>query len=307
MVVIPWRVSAGAAGLTLGQFIDESYAPWVRANRPRTAANSLDKLQRHFGTWFAEPLSAITVERLELWKGRRMSGGCKPVTLLRDLFTLSSVLTRAVRMEKLAANPIRKVEKPRIDRGPKVRFLDAAEESRLRFALRARDAQLRLVRTSANRRRMVRRENVLPPLLHFGDHLTPAVLLSMNTGLRLGETLKLRWKNVHLDRRWLTVEGREAKSRQTRHVPLNAEAVTRSDSMARTVRIPGTSLQCHPKFQDSLVASAGARRHTELPLARFTSPLRLATRPSGCTAEYGARSAWTQLGGDVAALCPSRA
>jgi integrase len=67
---------------------------------------------------------------------------------------------------------------------------------------------------------------LLPPLPHFGDHLTPAVLLSMNTGLRLGEMLKLRWKNVHLDRCWLTVEGREAKSRQTRHVPLNAEAVS---------------------------------------------------------------------------------
>jgi len=47
----------------------------------------------------------------------------------------------------------------------------------------------------------------------------------MNTGLRLGEMLKLRWNNVHFDRRWLTVEGREAKSRQTRHVPLNDEAM----------------------------------------------------------------------------------
>jgi integrase len=211
-------------GLTLGQFIDESYDPWVRANRPRSAANSLDKLQRHFGTWYAEPLSAITVERLELWKGRRLNGGCKPTTLLRDLFTLSSVLTRAVRMGKLAANPIRKVEKPRIDRRPKIRFLDAAEESRLRSTLRDRDAQMRLVRSSADRRRLARREDLLPPLPHFGDHLTPAVLLSMNTGLRLGELLKLRWNNVHFDRRWLTVEGREAKSRQTRHVPLNAEA-----------------------------------------------------------------------------------
>jgi integrase len=66
---------------------------------------------------------------------------------------------------------------------------------------------------------------LLPPLPHFGDHLTPAVLLSINTGLRLGELLKLRWENVQLDRCWLTVEGREAKSRQTRHVPLNVEAV----------------------------------------------------------------------------------
>jgi len=128
-------------------------------------------------------------------------------------------------MGTLAANPIRKVEKPRIDRRPKIRFLDAGEESRLRSTLRDRDAQMRLVRASANRRRLARREDLLPPLPHFGDHLTPAILLSMNTGLRLGELLKLRWTNVHFDRRWLTVEGRDANSRQTRRVPLNAEAV----------------------------------------------------------------------------------
>ncbi len=62
--------------------------------------------------------------------------------------------------------------------------------------------------------------------MHFGDHLTPAVLLSMNTGLRRGEVLKLRWVSVDFPRRFLTVEGRNAKNRQTRHVPLNDEAVS---------------------------------------------------------------------------------
>jgi hypothetical protein len=79
----PLEGLAGIVGLTLGQFIDESYAPWVKSNRPRTAANSLGKLQRHFGTWYAGPLSAITVERLELWKGRRLNAGCKPTTVNR--------------------------------------------------------------------------------------------------------------------------------------------------------------------------------------------------------------------------------
>ncbi len=70
-----------------------------------------------------------------------------------------------------------------------------------------------------------RHENLLPPLIHFGDHLTPAVLLSMNTGLRRGEVLKLRWGSVDFNRRLITVEGRNAKNRQTRHVPLNEEAM----------------------------------------------------------------------------------
>jgi integrase len=48
----------------------------------------------------------------------------------------------------------------------------------------------------------------------------------MNTGLRRGEVLKLRWSCVDFNRRLLTVEGRNAKNRQTRDVPLNKEAMS---------------------------------------------------------------------------------
>jgi hypothetical protein len=91
---------------------------------------------------------------------------------------------------------MRHVDKPRIDRRGKVRFLDQAEESQLRNALMERDAEMRNLRTVANDRRQKRHVQLLPPLMHFGDHLTPAVLLSMNTGLRRGEVLKLRWAAV---------------------------------------------------------------------------------------------------------------
>jgi len=212
-------------GPTLGQFIDESYGPWAKANRSRTATNTLEKLNRLFGTWFSEPLTAITIERIESWKIRRVNVGCSGTTLLRDMFTLSSVLSRAVKLGKLAENPIRKVEKPRIDRRPKIRFLDDAEESRLRETLQTRDAKMRAARDAANVWRRERNLGLLPTLLHYGDHLTPAVVLSMNTGLRRGEILKLRWRSIDFARRLLTVEGPDAKSRQTRHVPLNDEAI----------------------------------------------------------------------------------
>ena len=173
----------------------------------------------------AEPLSAITVERLELWKGRRLNGGAKPTTVLRELFALSSVLTRAVRTGMLSANPIRLVEKPRFDRRPRVRFFSVEEETRLRAVLDDRDQQLIAARLSGNARLMRRGEPPLPTLPHFGDHLTPAVLLSMNTGLRMGELRRLRWDWIDVNRRWLTVDGAYAKTRQTRHIPLNEEAI----------------------------------------------------------------------------------
>jgi integrase len=212
-------------GVTLGQFIDEAYVPWVKANRPRTAANTLEKLNRLFGTWFAEPLSTITVERIESWKIRRVNTGRVATTVMRDIFTLSSVLRRAVRLGKLADNPVRWVDKPRIDRRPKIRFLDEQEESRLRKALNARDAEMREARGSANAWRQEREKKLLPSLPHFGDHLSPAVLLSMNTGLRRGELLALRWDSINFGGRILTVEGGTSKSRQTRHVALNDEAM----------------------------------------------------------------------------------
>ncbi len=81
-------------------------------------------------------------------------------------------------------------------------------------------------RESANAWRQARDRALLPPLPHFGDHLTPAVLLSMNTGLRRGELLKLRWALIDFTHQLITVGGQNAKSRQTRHVPLNNEALS---------------------------------------------------------------------------------
>jgi integrase len=222
----PMHGLLGIDGLTLGQFIEETYEPWVRANRPKTAKNSLEKLKRLYGSWFGDPLSTITIERIESLKTRRLNAGCRATTVLRDIFTLSSVLSRAVKLGRLADNPIRRVDKPRIDRMPKVRFMDDAEESRLREALQARDKQMIAARESGNEWRQAREEKLLPRLPHFGDHLTPAVLISMNTGPRRGELLKLRWRSVNFDHQLITIEGRNAKTRQTRHIPLNHEALS---------------------------------------------------------------------------------
>ena len=277
----------GGDGLTLGQFIDDTYTPWVKANRPRTAANTLEKLKRLFATWLTEPLSTITVERIESWKIQRVNAGRVATTVMRDIFTLSSVLRRAVRVGKLKDNPVRWVDKPSIDRRPKIRYLDEPEESRLRAALNARDAEMRAARESGNERRQDRHEELLPPLPHFGDHLTPAVLLSMNTGLRRGELLKLRWSSVDFDRRLLTVEGGTAKNRQTRHIPLNDEAMS---MLTRWREQSGKG----PRVFDIVTSFNTAWPHLleragiqQISLARSSSSFRLAPGSGRRAIEYG--------------------
>ncbi len=84
---------------------------------------------------------------------------------------------------------------------------------------------MRDARESANVRHQERNEKLLPSRSHYGDHLTPAVLLSMNTGLRRGELLALRWESIDFGLQLLTVDGGTAKNRQTRHVALNESAI----------------------------------------------------------------------------------
>ena len=210
---------------TFERFLEDQFAPWLRAEKPNSAERTLQRIKTCFGDWYAKPLTDITVERIEHWRVGRLRSGTEPTTVLRDVMTLSGVLTRAVKLDKLTANPVRRVERPRIDRTPKVRYLDPAEEKRLRAALIERDNEMREARASANRWREAREEDPLPPLRYYGDHLTPAVLLSVNTGVRRGELLALRWPNVDLKGKQITIEGSTAKSAQTRHVPLNDEAV----------------------------------------------------------------------------------
>lgn len=225
----------GSAKLTLGEFIGSeeegsdgslaTYRRWLLANRPKSAERTLQRLETCFGEWYHRSLSEITVERIETWRSKKLAAGRSPTTVLRDVMTLSGALRLAVRMKKIGENPVRDVEKPSIDRAPKVRFLDAAEEQRLRAALRERDAGMQAARESANRWRRQRHQESLPALPHFGDHLSAAVLVSMHTGLRRGELLALHWSAVDFKIKQITIEGATAKNQQTRFIRLNTEAL----------------------------------------------------------------------------------
>lgn len=114
----------------------------------------------------------------------------------------------------------------KVDPHPRVRYLSAEEEHRLRTVLASRDARMHAARNRGNDCRQERGYAVLPSLDQhtYGDHLTPMVLLTLNTGLRRGELFNLRWQDLDAHAKTLTVEGSSAKSGQTRHIPLNQEA-----------------------------------------------------------------------------------
>ena len=210
---------------TLEAFLDGDYATWARANQ-RAHVQNLARLRTAFKGLLSRKLDAVTALDIERWRGGQVDRGLSHETINRDISSIKACLNRAVDWEVLDRNPLEKVKKARTDDRIKVRYLTEVEENRLRAALDAREERRRSERDSANAWRKSRKQGLLPDLrdVLFTDHLKPLVLLSINTGARRGELFDLCWENVDIDRRILTVSGATAKSKRTRHIPLNKEA-----------------------------------------------------------------------------------
>ncbi|MDQ1118905.1 MULTISPECIES: tyrosine-type recombinase/integrase [Pseudoxanthomonas] len=221
--------------ITLRAFLDNHYAPWIKTELKR-ADDTLRRIEQAFAALLPMTLTDIDAKVIERWWLKRLSDTIQPgskqtiskATASRNLATLRSAMSKAVKWGMLETNPVTnaalKVAKPR----SVVRFLSTAEEHRLRSALTARDNAHAAARKSANQWRTARKRALLPeaPEGAFADHLTPIVLLAMNTGLRKGELLSLNWSDINLQARMLTVRAEHAKSGKQRHVPLNNEAMS---------------------------------------------------------------------------------
>lgn len=209
----------GETNTTLRQFIENTWTEWAQAKRRKTWRNTLSQVQLHFSPWFDLPLGSITTEMIDTHMTKRLAQGAKASSVRRDTDALAGMLTQAVKRGLITVSPMKKVEKPKLDRNPKVRFLSVDEERRLRATLAERDAAKIAARDNANKSRGYKNRPKLPTLLHFGDHLTVAVLLSLLTGMRKGELLRLRWSDIS---KVITLE--ETKGVDTRHQPIVPEA-----------------------------------------------------------------------------------
>jgi len=120
-------------------------------------------------------LTELTPDAVQQFYGEQVGKGLAVQTVLHQHRILSAALKRAVRVGKLAWNPIDRVDPPRIREKHKPNAIDAAETV-----------------------------EVLG-LLEGGELYVPA-LLAVRAGLRRGEVLALRWSDVDLDGCRLRVE-----------------------------------------------------------------------------------------------------
>ena len=119
-------------------------------------------LARHLGD---QPLDRVQPDHIERFIATMRRQGTKPKTINNAITLLGQVFDHGVRKGWCASNPVRQVDRPTIEQGNEIRFLDQAELEAL-----PRSTDIPTDRT--------------------------LFLVAAMTGLRQGELLALRWRDV---------------------------------------------------------------------------------------------------------------
>ncbi|MCX5835147.1 MAG: tyrosine-type recombinase/integrase [Deltaproteobacteria bacterium] len=165
--------------------------------------NSLKHLSRFFG---GKRISDISPFLIEKYKMTRQAEKAAPGTINRELGCLRHMLNIAIKWGKAQANPFGKVRFLKEPKG-KDRILSPEEESVLMEAIRTG---------------------------HKAGHLAPIVITALNTGMRKGEILNLKWGNVDFPERYITVEG--TKNGEIRKIPMNKVLTSTLKNVKRASR-----------------------------------------------------------------------
>jgi site-specific recombinase XerD len=223
------REARAKSQVNLNKFVEADYGDWLKINRKSGRATAA-RLKSAFSSSLGKRyLGDLTPARVEAWRSRRMGKGILPQTINRDVAALRACLAKAKEWGLLDVHPLAELKPLKVADDRRVRYLSKAEEKRLRGALSNRDEEQRKKRRSYNKWCYERNRPMLPEIPEdaYADYLTPAVLVSLNTGLRRSELFGLQWCNVRLKSKnpMLTVAAATAKGSKSRHVPLNQEAL----------------------------------------------------------------------------------
>lgn len=205
---------------SLEVFLKNRYFPWIKGHLTHPSAQE-KYLKVHFGCWFSFPLTNLNKRLLDDWRTKRLKAGTSASTVNRNVAAIRSVLSKAVEWEVIDHLPLAGLKPLKTDKGKPIRTLSTNERTRLLKALEDRDLGLKRKRSSFNVWRKKRGYNLFPELVHYGDHLTPIVLMAYHTGMRRGEIFSLQWSDIDYTRKRLVLRGETTKSSQTRIIPIN--------------------------------------------------------------------------------------
>lgn len=201
-VVIPDELLRNDGGNAMEKsetlFVDfaDEYLKYVETNLSNKSLANAKRVMKHFKKHFeGKKLSEIAPESIERYKHIREEKGVKRTTINMDIRSLKAAIQVAVDMNYLPSNPIK---------GVKNMFVDPM---RARPITKEEFSQLLNI--------------IEEPWLYW------IILFAVSTGLRRGEILNLKWKDVDQNLHTITIQSCEeyrVKNGKTRVLPLNVYA-----------------------------------------------------------------------------------
>jgi integrase len=152
-------------------------------------------------------LLAIKPSDIEDYKVKRKAEGVSGGTVNRELAALKRMFNLAIKWSAAKKNPVNQVDFLEEPPG-RTRFLTEEEAGRL--------------------------------IDSCAEHLKPIVITALNTGMRLGEILGLKWEGVHIEHVIKPyIELRVTKNNESRNIPLNEDMVALLRELRNQSQISG--------------------------------------------------------------------
>ena len=190
---------------TLGELIDRyiiEVSPTKRGCKDEIIR--LKAMKRHSIAHLS--MASLTSKAVAHYRDERLSV-CKPSTVIRDLASLSSLINHSRREWGIAiTNPVAQIRKPSAPNG-RERILSSEEEARLMEGLE--------------------------PTGRKSPYMKPLCLLALETAMRRGELLALRWTDINWSQR--SVYLKMTKNGESRTVPLSIRALAILKEMPRSI------------------------------------------------------------------------
>lgn len=178
----------------------QRYSEHAKANKRSWERDvySINVFLKHFEGKRICDISQIHIEKYKIERKKEV----KASTVNRELDTLRRMLNLAVEWGLMSSNPVSKVKRFKISNGS-LRVLTEVEFRKL--------------------------------FENASFHLKPILITAINTGMRKGELLQLKWDHVNLESDFIVVV--DSKNYESRSIPIN----TALDEVLTSLRMESTS------------------------------------------------------------------
>jgi integrase len=184
----------------------EEYTKWCERQRSfRSKKGFISQLVETFGNI---PLKHFTTKLIEQYQTERLQKGNKPATANRLIATLKHCIHKGYQWEMLSEETLKRLR------------------------------QVKLLEENNRRLRYLSKEECQTLINSCDSHLKPIVVTALNTGMRKGEILNLKWSNVDLKHGFILLD--KTKNGDRRELPINKtlEATFLDTSFVRRIDTP---------------------------------------------------------------------